>query len=459
MGKTQSYVRRRVRKRRCAVDIFGRRAAFRAIFRLPTAEAAIMSDSPPRHNLPRLPPADPASVRTLQRVHAPSVPNVEAVAQAAVDLLGVSPDATATAGVPLGLVSGHTHYFDGFALMLSSPMSTAVAVAPSPSGRYELRTGGWIASWKMREEPVCEPDADDPGGTSRVADDFLRGLVRVAVEMLHTWPTDRPIRIAATSSAFASLSDGAIASFVVALGQILAPDVEARARLSALRKALADALYPFSIAYLTEAAEGVPAVGQRTFALHDTDPKAPARMVIEVAPDPSVAWALLVPQRPVPRPGRVRVRLRQAQAALDALRTFGIDGPADLREYTPAELNKVLARIDPSLRAPVAYLAGENHRVGRAWRAIVKGDAQQLGALLLGGLHARHAWMGARPGVEDAVAHVEDALADGMYGVGLTGHARALLLVGHPLVLPGVLDEVHAQLARVTKGGAHALLM
>ncbi len=418
-----------------------------------------MPDTPPPSHLPRLPPADPASVRTLQRVHAPSVPDVSVVLRSAADLLGVSPEATATAGVPLGLVSGHTHYFDGFALMLSSPMSTAVAVAPSRSDSYELRTGGWIARWKTDEELTFEPDTDDPGGAARVDEDFLRALVRVAVELVRTWPTASPIRIAVASSAFASLSDGAVASFVVALGEVLAPSVEPRARLSMLRKALADALYPFSIAYLTEAAESVPLVGQRTFALHDTDPKAPARMVIEAEPDPSVAWALLVPQRPVPRPGRVRVRLRQAQAALDALRAFGIDGPADLREYTPAELREVLARIDPQLRLPAAYLAGENHRVGRAWRAIVKNDAQQLGALMLSGLHSRHAWMGARPGVEEAVAQVEDALADGMYGAGLTGHARALLLVGHPLVLPGVLDDVHARLSQVTRGGAHALLM
>ncbi len=418
-----------------------------------------MPDSPPLPNLPRLPPADPASVRTLQRVAAPSVRHPSAVAQAAADRLGSSPDATATASVPLGLVSGHTHYFDGFALMLSSPMSTAVAVGASQSGRYELRVGGWIATWMAEEEAVCEPDGDDPFGVARVDEDFLRALARVAVELVRKWPTSEPIRIAVASSAFPSLSDGAVASFVVALGEILAPDVETRPRLSMLRQALADALYPFSIAYLTEAAEATLPVGQRTFALHDTDPKAPARMVIEAEPDPSVAWALLVPQRPVPRPGRVRVRLRQAQAALDALRAFGIDGPGDLREYTPAELNEVLMRIEPQLRLPAAYLAGENHRVGRAWRAIVKNDAQQLGALMLSGLHSRHAWMGARPGVEEAVAQVEDALADGMYGVGLTGHARALLLVGHPLVLPGVLDDVHGRLSQVTKGGAHALLM
>ncbi len=439
-------------------DIFERRAAQRPIFRVPTAEAAL-PDSTSRSNLSRLPPADPASVRTLERVYAPSVLGADAVAQSAANLLGATPDATATTGVPLGLVSGHTHYFDGFALMMSSPMSTAVAIAPSRSGRYELRTGGWIASWKMGEELAYEPDMDDAAGTMRIAEDFLRALVRVAVEILAQWPTDGPIRIAVASSAFASLSDGAVASFVVALGEVLAPHVDARARLSRLRQALADALYPFSIAYLTEAAEGVPPVGHRTFALHDTDPQAPARMVVEAKPDASVAWALLVPERPVPRPGRVRVRLRQAHAALDALRALGIDGPADLREHTPAELNALLLRVDPQLRAPAAYLAGENHRVGRAWQSIIKGDAQQLGALLLAGLHARHAWMGARPGVEEAVAQVEDALADGMIGAGLTGHARALLLVGHPLVLPNVLDEVHARLSQVTKGGAHALLM
>ncbi len=418
-----------------------------------------MPDSPPSPNLPRLPPADPASARTLQRVAAPSVRRPHVIAQAAAARLGALPSGTAMAGVPLGLVSGHTHYFDGFALMLSSPMSTAVAVGASQSGRYELRVGGWIATWKIDEEPICKPDLNDPFGVPRVAEDFVRALIRVSVEMVRTWPTGGPIRIAAASSAFASLSDGAVASFVVALGEILAPDVEARARLSMLRKTLADALYPFSIAYLTEAAEGVPEAGQRTFALHDTDPAAPARMVIEAEPDASVAWALLVPERPVPRPGRVRVRLRQAQAALDALRLFGINGPADLREYTPEELGKVLAQIEPQLRAPAAYLAGENHRVGRAWHAIVKNDPQQLGALLLAGLRSRHAWMGARPGVDEAVAQVEDALADGMYGVGLTGHARALLLIGHPLVLPGILDQVHAQLAHATKGGAHALLM
>jgi hypothetical protein len=46
-----------------------------------------------------------------------------------------------------------------------------------------------------------------------------------------------------------------------------------------------------------------------------------------------------------------------------------------------------------------------------------------------------------------------------MYGVGLSGHARALLLVGHPLVLPGVLDSVHALVSQRTEGGAHALLL
>jgi hypothetical protein len=78
---------------------------------------------------------------------------------------------------------------------------------------------------------------------------------------------------------------------------------------------------------------------------------------------------------------------------------------------------------------------------------------------MLSGLHARHAWMGARPGVAEAVARIEDAIAEGIYGVGLSGHARALLLVGHPLVLPGVLDDLHSDLARATTGGAHALLL
>ncbi len=384
-----------------------------------------------------LPPHAQPFVHALNRMQARETvrpDQMEARARGLLDAhFGPGEEATAAfARGGAGLISEHSHYFDGFALMLPLAQGTAVALRPA-RGRKTSVVFDAGAVEVLGEAPASPP-------------------LRVVAHVLDKLERDAPVEMAAVSSIAPAFQDAMLSSLGVALSLAVAPDLGRHARLAALAAALEGALYPFSLAYPIAALEGQPG----TYTLVDT--RTYEQAPLEALPAPTAAWGLVDPGGGVTSPARGLALRRRAHRALENLQQHGMAQLTSFRYLEHQDLPGALARADARHRPTIQYLVTENRRVMNFVRAVRQQDAQMMGTILLSSFHARSEWEGTQAREDRAIAEAEAMLFDGIFGASLTGHGRSVLVFGQPASLPLALDRIAAAGTREMQPPATMLL-
>lgn len=271
----------------------------------------------------------------------------------------------------VGIVSEHTHYFDGFALML--PLEHGVAIALRSSTRaFRVVLEG--------HRKIHEVGAS--GGASETPE-----MVRVLHTVWHAYRPGEGVEMALVSTMPVALRDATLAALGVALSRLAAPESMARhERLKQARAGITEAAYPFSPAYLVASHDGKPGIPTLIDTL-DYD-----FLPLASAPKDALGWGLLIFDRPPLSAGRYRVLQRLADRALAHVQQSGFPHITSFRLLEHRELSAVLDVVPVAQRPTIQYLVTENRRVQNAVVALRRDDLQVLGSVLTGGFQGRLDW-------------------------------------------------------------------
>lgn len=339
---------------------------------------------------------------------------------------------------PAGLMSDHTHYFDGFALFMPLPFGTGVAVrfttARFSRVVFEAGSGPWTfdASAERHDRDI----KSDAPFWARVAQEVVR---RLATE-------DRQFEIAVVSS----VPSICIEAYLSVLGIAVARSIQALTALSIgtatflrqVQEGIVAAIeIPFSIGYVVAADSGRP----NYFTLVDASNlehlplEAPSREVL--------GWGLISTVSEVGHPlSFYQKMMDKANEAVDYLSKHGYPYLTSLRDLDHSELQRALGELPRPLRPIIRYLVTENRRVNKLVFAVRNKDWQMFGALLLMSHASRRNDFGATNEQADfIVEQVEILSLEGMYGASMSGRGRSILVAGQPYIIPQALDTVQSK--------------
>ena len=341
----------------------------------------------------------------------------------------------------LGLMSEHTHYFNGFALLMPVSHGTAVAVRPSASGesRCVLEDG--------RAASLDQPSTD-PQHTL---------LAKLAAELK---PPGVGVEFAVAGSLPSWWWEVNLTSLGVAAARALQAAFsradESIALMETVRRCIASALeLPFSLAYPLASMDGRPGVP----VLVDTE--GPEYLMLEGPHAEEMGWGAVhvdVPTEDV-RHG-VDEAVQRAGEALELLQRNGFAHLTSFRELEHRDMERALAVL-PGPHAPIVrYLVTENRRVQKLVGALRRRDWQLVGALMLMS-HAvqRDDWKMTSPEADRVVDQVEAMSLEGLYGARTTGRSGTVLLAGQPFVIPNFLDQMQSELKKGFDVEAEILLL
>lgn len=336
----------------------------------------------------------------------------------------------------VSLLSDHTHYSNGFAVLMPVPQGTAVAIrrAEGPSSRVVFE--GEETTWTIGPEA----DAADVPVWIRVVDRIVDQLVppTVAVDMavVSTLP-------ASCLDAYLAALAVAVARAVLVDGGALGPDeleTVLESHLPTLRRILAECTeLPFSIAFPIASFAG----GTDTFTLVDTYTY--EHLPVETTARRVLGWSLLDPKKGPREAAFHRRRRDEADEAIALLQARGFEGLTSFRELEHRDLPRAVDALPPHLTAIVRHLVTENRRVQKLVAAMRRNDWQMVGALLLMS-HAsrRDEWASTSAEADFLVEHVEALTIESIYGACMTGRGGYVVLVGQPHTMFLCLDELTA---------------
>lgn len=332
------------------------------------------------------------------------------------------------------LLAEHTHYFDGFALLMPLRLGTAVAARIIPSGPSRLAFEGEDQEWTF--DVGGTSDADDPPWV-RLTIAFLRRLI----------PFDMHVEVAIVSTIPSACFDAYHAALGIAMARVAQSLFALSHDRSEIRSLIRDVIEsctgdPFSIAHLVAADEGRPdrfkLVDTRT--MEDLDVDAPSREVL--------GWGLVdLGMGELPDVSfHQKMRERAADAAT-LLRRKGFPALISLRDLEHKDLKAALNQLPRRYKPFVRHLVTENRRVQKLVAAVRRRDWQMFGALLLMS-HSSHQkdWGTTNDLVDTAVHETETMSIEGMYGAGVTGRGGCVLVVGQPFIIPRCLDRIQIAL-------------
>ncbi|SHK58202.1 galactokinase [Rhodothermus profundi] len=390
-------------------------------------------DFPPSHgtNSPLL--RTYREVLTRLEAEAPPSPEVHrAQCQSLLQRLGPEDSETVRVqfvhGTP-GLLAAHTHYFDGFALLLAIAHGTAVAVRPSPDATSRLLLPSDETPWTL------------PSGAPVPPDWPLE--VSLTFSVLRHFRPEQAVEVAVFSSVPAFAREVQLTTLAVALAQALESPNASSEITSAKLRALAEVIerctgFPFSVAYLLAASVARP----RTFVLIDT---ATLEHLELEGPAPEVLRWLLINAgcTLLPPPEHHRRQRALAQQIVEILQRRGFRELTSLRELAYNDLPRAQALLPRRLHPVLRYLVSENHRVHHLVVAIRQQDWQKLGSLLLMSHAAlRHDWLASCAEADLIVEVAETMSLEGIFGASMNGYGNAVLVAGRPFQLPVYLERL-----------------
>jgi galactokinase len=344
------------------------------------------------------------------------------------------PTEAAFAHGSLSLIGEHTHYFDGFALMLPMRRGMAVAVRASSRGASRIVLEGG-PPWTF--EHGAPSGAEAPRGAPPAAACVIEALARemapegVAVEaaLVGTVPE-------CCEEAYLSAVGMAAAR---ALQALLARTDDDASLLRMIRAHLAAcAGRPVSIAYLQAGSGAQP----DAFILADTHTL--EHLPLEAPPREKLGWGLLDPGVPAPVDAAFyRQRRKRVAAALTLLQRKGFPHVTSFRDLEHPDLQRALDVLPRRYRPLVRYLVSENRHVHKLVFAIRRKDWQMFGALLLIS-HAcrRNDWGITTPEADFIVDQVQAMTLEGLYGGRMSGRGGSVLVVGQPFAVPEAFEHI-----------------
>lgn len=346
-----------------------------------------------------------------------------------------------------GLLCDHTHYFDGFALLKSLPLGTAVALRSTDGERSRIVFEGGSDTWTF---DLSEGARDDPPVWVCIAVQTIREMAM----------PESQVEAAVVSTIPASCMDAYVAALGIATARAC-QSVFARSEDSAqvcrlVRGVLTDCMEgPFSIAYLLAADGGRP----EDFSLVDTLNL--ERMPVESPSREILGWGLVdVKMGPLRDASFHRKRRDMADEAADLLKAKGFPSMQSLRDLEHKDLKPALELLPRRLRSVVRHLVTENRRVQKLVAAVRRRDWQMFGALLLMSHDSMQKdWESTNALVDLVVRETEEMSLEGMYGACMTGRGGSVLMVGQPFIIPRCLDRVHAALQEQFEIDADVMLL
>jgi galactokinase len=329
---------------------------------------------------------------------------------------------------PTGILGEHTHYFDGFALLMPLPLGAAVALAPDDGAGLSIEFDGGTRTWSTSEKSGA---GDMP---------IWVRLVRSVVEELRPGES---FRIAVATSVFPQCFDAYMSSLAAAtaravLGSAVGSEVD-RAVIVALRDMIKRVTsIPFGASYVIGALHGEPG---RPFLV---DAATFEYLTVESPPDDDLAWCLIQAGRgPVHEPAYYQDQALLSERALKEMQNGAFPELASFRELEHRHLEMALEEIGAPRRAIVRHLVTENRRVQKMIVALRKGDWQFAGALLLMS-HGSMAndWGSTSPDADRVVSEVELMSIEGMHGACMSSRGGCVIMCGRRFVLPQFLDTL-----------------
>lgn len=348
---------------------------------------------------------------------------------------------TASARGSIGLQADHTHYFDGFALMLPMKGAIGIAISRSEGAESRLLVEGEkeVHIFSLVESADAETPLSDTPQSDTPQSDTVR-LLRHIVQGFSD-RTFSSVDIALSSEIPGGLLPVFAASFSIALHRSLeklsgtpSNDTE---RVSACQKAI-EAFYghPFSPAYILAANISE----SHTFVLVDT--RTLEYVPLDVSKDDRPGWGLIgLTAESLPVLPTERFKLADSIAERLKLKQFReLETIRDLEHNEFEAAEKALPR---KLRPAFRFLACENRRVQQLVTAIRRSDWQLCGTILLISHEARkQCWNATTPQHDEVVALAERFSHNGVYGATQTGESSFVLVAGQPFSIPGFLDAV-----------------
>lgn len=342
----------------------------------------------------------------------------------------VAPDATdvqsAVAHAAVAVHADHTHYSDGYALLLALDAAVAVALAPAAQGAPQICADG------DGGPQVMEGAQEDLPLWARAAHAAVQALAPM------------PMHIAIASTVPPPCGDGYAAAAAVSAARALggtdtdeAPHPPAD-QLPRLATALAEGTgRPVGLAHLLASRADRPG----DFVLVDTATR--EHLPVETEAHAALTWGLVDPEA-APLPPQVhRDRREAAEEALRRLRAGSFDNLTAFRDLEHRDLQAAKSTVPDALQPLVHHLVTENRRVQSHVAALRRGDWQMAGALLLMAHDSRRTrWGDTPPAADRAVSVVEGLTLDGLYGACMTERDGAVLVVGRKPAFQDALRRV-----------------
>jgi galactokinase len=335
----------------------------------------------------------------------------------------------------IALVSEHTHYFSGFALLL--PLPQAIAVAVKSRGKQHLTIDSMDQSGRY------------PDRCREVVDEVCREFAG-----------DFEFEIAAVSSVLAAYPDAYRSALAVATGRAVVDATGQSVPRGEFLQRVRDSLergtgIPQSMAYVVAADSPL----QRDFVLIDTN-------TLEFLPvgkpgGDVLGWGLISVKEDPMKPAEFYVsRREQTKMLVDHLKSHDMLLEGSLRDLEHRDLERGLAVTPSNLQPILRHLVSENRRVQRLLVAIRREDWQMFGALLLMS-HAslRNEWGSSGPEADFLVSEIEQRTAEGIFGGCLTGRSGCVLVVGRPYAVGRFIDEIEGRFSDEFDRPAHALII
>lgn len=356
-----------------------------------------------------------------------------------------------------GLLGSHTHYADGFALLLPLPYGTAVAACHRAGASVShIAFDGSDRTWTFDAAAPQEGEAGSEGEARSEGE--TPSWARVVQETVRQARPAAQVNVAVASTVPAACFDAYMAALGMAAARALhaldhgSPPAADAMREAARARLTACTGLPFSIAYLIAADTGAsvteadPDQAAATQALVLVDTVTREHLAVEALPRDGLGWGKIGVGGALPQAPAFHHHCKAlADEALAHLRAAGFDALASFRDLEHRDLERAAAAVPERLQRIVRYFVGENRRVQRMVAAARRADGQMFGALLLMSHAALKGSLGASSERLDAAVRAAEAMTiDGMYGACATGRGGCVLAAGQPFVVPAYLDRVTA---------------
>ncbi|MEX0746429.1 MAG: hypothetical protein WED81_01565 [Rhodothermales bacterium] len=389
----------------------------------------------------------------LDRLHGRSIVRPEKLTELARRLLderfgsaGRSSESAFAHGAA-GLLADHTHYFDGFAILKSLPMGTAVAIRTTSARESRIVFEGGAETWSF---DASMPSVNNSPEWVRIAEGVIRRLS----------PDAHQVDAAIVSTVPACCVDGyqaALGISVARAAQSLFSRAESGEEVQqVVREVIADIIQqPFGIAYPMASDVGRPEY------LLLVDANTLERLPIAAPGREDVGWGMVdVGMGPLRDASFHVKRLEMAEEATETLRRKGFPSLHSLRELEHKDLKQALDVLPRRLRPIVRHLVTENRRVQKLVAAVRRRDWQLLGALLLMSHSSlQKDWEATNELVDAVVLEAEAMSLEGIYGACMTGRGGCVLVAGQPFSVPRCLDRAQGALREQFEIEADVMLL